>query len=111
MNPLKAISLAAWAILFLCQLGLFWSKPVIDVYWILLVSLPLLLPAKGLLYDHHYTYKCLGFMTLAYICIGISELATNPDLKIYAFVTTISSTLLFLSSIYYARYLAQRSQA
>ena len=44
-------------------------------------------------------------MTLFYFCVGISELVSNPDLKIYAFLTTILSTTLFIGDIYYTRYL------
>ena len=49
-------------------------------------------------------------MTLVYFCVGISELVSNPLLRVYGFGTTISSTLLFLASIYYARYLAQQAR-
>jgi len=32
-------------------------------------------------------------------------LVSNPHLRIYGFATTVASMLLFLASIYYARYL------
>lgn len=109
MKPLKVAALLSWTVLFLCQLGLLWHRIAIDIYWVVLLSLPLLLPLKGLVCDQRYTYKWVGFMTLVYFCVGISELVANPELRIYGFVTTISSTLLFLTSIYYARYLAIRA--
>jgi uncharacterized membrane protein len=93
--------------LLLCQLGLFlWQKHPINFYWILILSLPLLLPVKGLIENRRYTYKWIGFLTLFYICVGISELVTNPDLKIYALLTILFSTVLFIASIYYSRYLS-----
>ena len=52
-----------------------------------------------------YTYKWVGFLTLVYFCVGISELVSNPDLQLYAAGTTLSSTLLFLATVYYAKYL------
>ena len=42
---------------------------------------------------------------MAYFCLGISELMFNADLRVYGFGTTVSSMLLFMASIYYARYL------
>jgi uncharacterized membrane protein len=49
-------------------------------------------------------------MTLIYFCVGISELVSNPLLRVYGFGTTVASVLLFLASIYYARYLGQQAQ-
>ncbi len=105
MPSLKTSSLASWLILFLAQLGLLWPAYEIDHYWILLLAIPLLFPLRGLLTDQRYTYRWIGFMTLFYFCIGISELVSNPQLRTYGFATTLASTSLFLSSIYYARYL------
>lgn len=110
MNPLKPICLIAWAILLGSQLSLLWPALDVDFYWVCLLSFPLLVPAKGLFQDSRYTYKWIGFLTLIYFCIGISELFANPDLKVFALLTTVSSTLLFLASIYYARYLGVREQ-
>ena len=67
-----------------------------------------MIPLSGLLRDKRYTYKWVGFLMLLYFCIGISELFSNPELRLYGLVTTFASTLLFLSSIYYARYLGLR---
>jgi len=75
-----------------------------------LLVLPLLIPLRGLLGDRRYTYKWIGFVTLLYFCIGISELFSNPELRLYGFATTIASTSLFLASIYYARYLGLRRE-
>ena len=105
MHPLKAISLLSWFSLLAFQLYLLWPVHGIDYYWVILLALPLLLPVKGLLFDQRYTYQWVGFMTMVYFCIGISELLANPQLRVYGLGTTVSSTLLFLASIYYARYL------
>jgi uncharacterized membrane protein len=103
---LKATSLLSWLILTISQLALPWLTPATAKYWMLLLVLPLLIPLRGLLQDKHYTYKWIGFLTLIYFCIGISELVMNPQLQLYGFATTVASLLLFLASIYYARYLA-----
>ena len=105
MKPLKAICLLSWFALLALQLALPWLTMAPKNYWVMLLALPLLIPLKGLLGDRRYTYKWIGFLTLAYFCIGISELVSNPDLRIYGFGTTVASMLLFLASIYHARYL------
>lgn len=102
MHVLKIICLTSW----LTLVGLQFSLPLLTAnYWLLLLLLPLLIPFRGLLGDRRYTYKWIGFVTLLYFCIGISELFSNPELRLYGFATTIASTSLFLASIYYARYL------
>ena len=104
--PLKSSCLVALSGLLVCQLSLFLDSDYsIDRYWIILLSLPLLVPYKGLIGDRIYTYKWVGFLCLPYFCVGISELISNPELRIYASLTTLFSTVLFISSIYYTRYL------
>lgn len=110
MHPLKVISILSWFSLFAFQCGLIWPGLEVDYYWVLLLSLPLLFPLKGLLNNRLYTYRWIGYLTLVYFCVGISELISNPLLRVYGFGTTISSTLLFLASIYYARFLGQQAQ-
>ena len=104
-HPLKLSCLVALGGLLLSQLSLLLTPNPLHPYWIILLSLPLLLPYKGLISDRLYTYKWVGFLCLFYFCVGISELVSNPELKIYALLTTIFSTVLFISSIYYSRYL------
>jgi uncharacterized membrane protein len=114
-HPLKLICLICLPGLLLTQASLFLIKDdSVNLYWIFFVTLLLLLPLKGIWLDTLYTYRWTGFLTLPYFCIGISELFLSPELNIYALLTSVFSTLLFLSCIYYARYLAmikQQSQA
>lgn len=106
MPVLKLTCWLAWILLTAFQLALPWLTPAPVNYWGLLLVLPLLVPLRGMLRDRRYTYKWIGFLTLPYFCIGISELVSNPELRIYGFGTTTASMLLFLGSIYYVRYLA-----
>ena len=108
MHPLKVVCLATWLVLFVSQLLLLLPATGIAYYWVLLLITPLLIPLKGLVSDKRYTYKWVGFITLFYFCIGISELVANPSLRVYASITTGASLLLFLASIYYARFLGLR---
>ena len=110
-HPLKLICLISLSGLLLTQASLFLiDDDPINRYWILLVTLPLLLPLKGFFLDTLYTYRWTGFLTLFYFCIGISELFSSPKLNTYAFFTAVFSTFLFLACIYYARYLAMIKQ-
>jgi len=110
-HPLKLICLICLICLLLTQASLLLIRDnPISLYWVLFVTLPLLLPLKGLFFDVLYTYRWIGFLTLFYFCIGISELFSNPELNTYALFTSIFSTFLFLASIYYARYLAMLKQ-
>ena len=111
MHLLKIISLLSWFALLVCQLTLPWLTEAPGNYWVLLLALPLLLPLRGLVCNQRYTYKWIGFLTLVYFCIGISELVSNPHLRIYGFATTVASMLLFIASIYYARYLGLQQKA
>ena len=109
-HQLKAISLLSWGVLFACQLALPWLTQSPPNYWLMLLAFPLLIPLRGLLLGQRYTYKWIGFLAMLYFCIGISELVSNPHLRLYGFATTIASMLLFLAAIYYARYLGQQTQ-
>ena len=106
-HPLKIVCLTSLTGLLITQLSLI-ILPISSLawYWALLLSLPLILPLSGFIKDRLYTYKWAGFLTLFYFCLGISELVSNPDLKIYAYLTTLLSTTLFIGDIYYTRYLS-----
>lgn len=109
-HPLKLISLGSLGGLILCQLGLmFWLHT--DYRFIIssLLTIPLLIPLKGLWQDKRYTFKWVGFLTLLYFSVGISESFSNPALQFYGLVSIICSCLLFISSIYYSRYLRQQA--
>lgn len=110
MTPLKIVSMVSWGGLFASQLSLLWPDFEIDLYWILLLALPLLLPLPGLWRNRPYTYRWVGFMTLIYFCIGISEWVANPTLRYYGLATTLCSITLFLASIYQARYFKLRDR-
>jgi uncharacterized membrane protein len=109
-HPLKLTCLASLSGLLISQFSLFFRvQDSVGLGWAALLSLLLLLPLKGLLLDQIYTYKWVGFLALFYICIGFSELVSNPELRLYAYTTTLLGVSLFLGSIYYTRYLRHRA--
>lgn len=111
IHPLKLTSLVSICGLILSQLGLLiWlDNSAYKVVISFVLTTPLLLPVKGLVIDRRYTYKWIGFLTLIYICIGISESFSNPALRIYSVLTIVFSSTLFISSVYYSRYLGRVS--
>ncbi len=74
------------------------------------LGLPLLFPLKGIISSNRYTFKWTGFITLIYFAIGVSESFANSDLRIYGSLNILLSGTLYLSSIYYSRYLRQLEQ-
>ncbi len=108
MHPLKLVCILSWLALFVAQLSLLLPAGEVEYYWIILLAAPLLLPLRGLISDAVYTYRWIGFLTLIYFCVGISELVVNPALRYYGLATVAASLALFLASIYYARFLGIR---
>lgn len=105
-HVLKLICLGSIIGLLATQLTLMlWLQNEYRVVIALSLSLPLLLPLKGLIQDRRYTYKWTGFLTLLYFCIGISEAFANPEHRLYSLLSILFSVTLYLGSIYYSRYL------
>ena len=105
-HHLKLVCLVSLIALIVTQLSLMlWIEN--DYRWMiaLALTLPLLLPLKGLFQDRRYTYKWTGFLTLLYFCIGISEAFANPAHRVYSVLTILFSIALYLGSMYYSRYL------
>jgi len=87
----------------MCQLALFING--VSVWWVIALLVPLIMPIAGVWRNRLYTFKWIGFLTMLYFSIGVSESVMNPDLKLYGMITTIFSMILFVSSIYQVRYL------
>ncbi len=105
-HPLKLVSLISLAGLMASQAGLIWWLDGVTG-WVAasLLGAPLLFPLRGILLDRRYTFKWIGFLTLFYVAIGVSESFTTPELRTYGALTLLFSCALFISSIYYSRYL------
>ena len=106
IHPLKLISLISIFTLIFCQLGLIAQmESMLGLLFGAVLIIPLLIPLKGLLQDQRYTFKWVGFLTLFYFSIGISEGFVSPENRLYSILTVSFSCLLFLSSVYYSRFL------
>lgn len=105
-HPLKLISLMSLSVLILCQIALVTQLQHQYKYlFAAILIIPLIIPIRGLWQDKRYTFKWVGFLTLFYFSIGVSEGFASPDNRLYSILTIIFSSLLFLGSIYYSRYL------
>lgn len=110
-HPLKFLALLSLIGLLSTQLGLIgWLHNDYRFIMAALFSLPLLIPLRGLWNNRLYTYKWTGFLTIPYFLIGVSESFSNPELRLYSIATILFSCLLFITSIYYSRYLRARPQ-
>lgn len=68
---------------------------------------PLLLPLRGVLYGWPYTHAWLSMLSLLYFTHGVVETWSNSAERLYAGLEVVCSVLLFLGSMFYARYRAR----
>ena len=106
IHPLKLTSIVSLVSLLLTQLSLLlWVDGQSGMIMGALLAAPLLIPLKGIISGRRYTFKWIGFLTMLYLAIGISESFSNPELRVYGVLTITFRCLLFFSSIYYSRVL------
>lgn len=65
---------------------------------------PLLFPLRGLLHGKPYTHAWTSMLTLLYFTHGVIEAWSNNAERGYALLEVFFSVLLFLGSMFYARY-------
>ncbi|PCH96152.1 MAG: hypothetical protein COB83_06575 [Gammaproteobacteria bacterium] len=74
---------------------------------LILFTLPLLFPLKGLLQGNPYTYAWANFIVLIYFLHSLTTLWVLPSDIIWATLELIFATLMFLGCSYYAKYKGQ----
>ena len=79
------------------------SQVPTSIVLVILVG-PLLFPLRGLLHAKPYTHAWTSFLALLYLTHGIVEAYANQDERIYALLEVVFSSLLFTSSMLYARF-------
>lgn len=75
-----------------------------------MMLLPLLFPLRGLLRGKPYTHAWTSFLALAYFLIGVWH-AADTATRWYAMALVLSSLLLFIGCVFYARLGARRMRA
>jgi len=68
---------------------------------------PLLFALRGVLYGRPYTHAWLSMLSLLYFTHGVVETWSNSAERWYAALEVVFSVLLFLGSMFYARYRAR----
>lgn len=74
---------------------------------LLLFTLPLLFPLKGLLQGNPFTYAWANFIVLIYFLHSLTTLWVLPDDRLWAFIELVFATMMFLGCTYYAKYRGQ----
>ena len=69
------------------------------------LAVPLLFPLRGILHGRRYTHLWTGFLSMAYVAIGIDAWANAaPGTAWLGATMTVLATLLFVGTVVYARY-------
>jgi len=74
---------------------------------LLLFTLPLLFPLKGLLHANPYTYAWSNFIVLIYFLHSLTTLWVLPEDRLWAALELIFATTMFFGCSYYAKYRGQ----
>lgn len=71
---------------------------------ILVFTLPLLFPLRGILYGKPYTHAWTSYLSLLYFAHGSMEAWSNPVARPWALLEVVLAVTLFTSCILYARW-------
>ena len=74
---------------------------------LLLFTLPLLFPLKGLLQGNPFTYAWSNFIVLIYFIHSLTTLWVLPHDRLWATLELIFASTMFLGCTYYAKYKGQ----
>ena len=110
-NNLKKIALLGYfSLLFFMPLWLLVLSPSASLSTsttLILFTLPLLFPLKGLLQGNPFTYAWANFIVLIYFLHSLTTLWVLPSDMIWAVLELIFATCMFLGCSYYAKYRGQ----
>jgi uncharacterized membrane protein len=106
MKALQAVSSASLIMLiFVCLAWELWLAPIRPGgSWLVLKSLPLLLPLMGIMKGRRYTYQWASMLILAYFTEGVVRAWSDTGLSArLAVVEVVLSGVFFFTSISFAR--------
>jgi len=94
------------ALIFLCLAWELWLAPLRPGgSWMVLKSLPLLLPLIGILNGRRYTYQWASMLILAYLAEGVARAFSDSGLSAaLALVEVALALIFFASAVLYARH-------
>lgn len=106
MKILQLIASASLiALIFLCLAWELWLAPMRPGgSWLVLKTLPLLLPLMGILKGRRYTYQWASMLVLAYFSEGVMRAWSETGLSAQlALAEIVLSVVFFFVAIYYAK--------
>ncbi|RHW77318.1 DUF2069 domain-containing protein [Colwellia sp. RSH04] len=110
-DNLKKIALVGYfSLLFYMPLWLLVLSPsesLSTATTLVMFTLPLLFPLKGLLQGKPYTYAWSNFIVLIYFLHGLTTFWVIPEDRIWASIELVFATTMFLGATYYAKYRGQ----
>jgi uncharacterized membrane protein len=111
LQTVSAVSLVA--LIFLCVAWELWLAPLRPGgSWLVLKTLPLLLPLMGILKGRRYTYQWAPMLVLAYFTEGVVRAWSDTGLSAWlAGAEVVLSVVFFFAAIYYAKLSAPSRQA
>ena len=74
---------------------------------LIMFTLPLLFPLKGLLQGNPFTYAWANFIVLIYFLHSLTTLWVVPSDRLWAILELIFASMMFLGCSYYAKYKGQ----
>tara|TARA_R110002050_G_scaffold167974_3_gene299118 strand:- start:2109 stop:2504 length:396 start_codon:yes stop_codon:yes gene_type:complete len=83
------------------------SESLSTLTTLILFTLPLLFPLKGLLQGNPFTYAWSNFIVLIYFLHSLTTLWVLPSDRLWAILELIFASTMFLGCSYYAKYKGQ----
>ncbi|MFB1015148.1 MAG: DUF2069 domain-containing protein [Alteromonadaceae bacterium] len=74
---------------------------------LVMFTLPLLFPLKGLVQGNPYTYAWSSFIIMIYFLHSLTTLWVSPKDMLWALIELFLATVMFLAGSYYAKYRGQ----
>jgi uncharacterized membrane protein len=74
---------------------------------LIMFTLPLLFPLKGLVQGNPYTYAWSSFIIMIYFLHSLTTLWVSPKDMLWALIELFLATVMFLAGSYYAKYRGQ----
>jgi len=110
-NTLKKIALTGYfGLLFFMPLWLVVLNPsngLSPVLSLMLFTLPLLFPLKGLVQGNPYTYAWSNFVVMLYFLHSLTTLWVSAEDTVWALIELFFASLMFFGGTYYAKFRGQ----
>ena len=71
--------------------------------WPSIVLIMALLPIKGFIQHHRYTYQWTGFLSLLFLCVGVSGFFEVAKAESSSFILLCSSIILYFGVVFHAK--------